>query len=371
MDSLSSKERLLRTIQGQPIDRVPTFDILHNLELIEYLGGESLTAANAEDLICRAVSKVLDLVRHFAVPDCLEPRIVRDETGFVYRYEWWTGHVLARPHFASTREIEYSVNKDIDIIYDCIARGRVCHLARQHVRLFDENFETFAEVKSEFERIVEKLEGALMLPPEDESAVAVAVERYDETGWWYFWQDYPATASRYLDALTDYQLAFIDAFGASAQVSFTQISNVIGSMNRLLYSPTFLRREVFPREKKKVDRWKQHGYYVLAFLDGYKWPVIDDFIAMGVDEIHPCEPYCGMDVRAFRQKYPSMAVGQPIDCVHLLPYGSEEEVRGAVNKAIADASGRIIIGSTSEIHPAVKVENALAMYDAARHYPLS
>jgi hypothetical protein len=132
-----------------------------------------------------------------------------------------------------------------------------------------------------------------------------------------------------------------------------------------------MRQEVIPREKKKVERWKEHGYYVLGFLDGYKWPLLDDFINIGVNEIHPCETYCGMDVRTFREKYPEVVIGQPIDCVHLLTTGSEAEVRDTVIRAIEDADRRkIIMGSTSAIHPNVSVRNAMTMFETARNYLL-
>ncbi len=90
---MTCKERLISTIEGEEVDRIATFDIIHNIDLIEHLAEEQLTPRNAEDLLCRVANKVLDLVRHFAVPDDLEPKIFKDETGFVYQYEWWTGHV--------------------------------------------------------------------------------------------------------------------------------------------------------------------------------------------------------------------------------------------------------------------------------------
>lgn len=371
MENLSSKERLLKTFKGEPIDRLATFDIIHNIDLIEYLTQDKVTPKKAEDLLCKAANKVLDLTRHFAIPDSLEPRVLRDENGFVYQYEWWTGHLMERPSFDSTKEIEDSVKRDIEIIYNCMEGKKVCHIARQHAMLFDERFETFEEVKSEFERLTRKLDGTVMLPPEDVSALAIATERYDETGWWYLYYDYPETALRYLDALTDYQLCFIDHFADSNVAPFAQISVAMGTDTGLLYSPDFFRKEVIPREKKKIDAWKKHGYYVMAFLDGYKWPILDDFIALGVDEIHPCEPYCQMDVRTFRQRYPQMVISQPIDCRRLLSFGTEVEVKQAVIKAIEDADKRkIIIGSTSEIHPEVNVRNAIAMYETARNYPI-
>ena len=51
----------------------------------------------------------------------------------------------------------------------------------------------------------------------------------------------------------------------------------------------------------------------------------------------------------------------------------ELDDNGAVRniKAIEDAEVRkIIIGSSSEIHPNIPVENAMAMYETARDYKL-
>ena len=371
MTELSSKERLIRTLKGEPIDRIATFDIIHNIDLIEYLTDDKVTATNAEDLLCKSASKVLDLIRHFAVPADLNDRTFTDENGFTYQYEWWTGHVVNRPEFDSTKQIENCVKKDIEIIYDCIEKKKVCHIARQHVMLFDESFETVEQVRSEFKRITEKLNGTMMMAPEDVNALGVAVERYDEANWWYFYYDYPKTATEYMDALTNYSLYFIDNFACADVSPFAQISVATGSTTGLLYSAELMRKEVVTREKKKIQRWKEHGYYIMTFLDGYKWPLIDDFLDAGADEIHPCESYCQMDVATLRQKYPELALSQPIDCTQLLSYGTEDEIRQEVIKAIKDAGERkIIIGSTSEIHPEVNIKNALAMYETAINYKL-
>lgn len=371
MDQLTCRERLLRTMDGESIDRIATFDIIHNVDLIEYLTGEKVTPHNAEDLFCKGISQVLDLVRHFAVPNRTDLRTMTDENGFVYQFDWWTGHLVHRPDFNSTREIADCVERDIELIYRDIEQHRICHIARQHAMLFDENYESYEELNADYKRISEKLAGTQMLPPEDCNGIAIATERYDETNWWYLYNDYPEVASRYLDALNDYQLSFIDQFADSSLCPFAQISVATGTGTSLLYSREIVKEEILPREKLKIERWKKHGYRVIAFLDGYKWPVIDDYLALGVDDVHPVEPYCQMNVKTLREKYPELLISQPIDCAGLLAYGTPDQVRSAVVQAIEDAGGRkIIIGSTSEIHPAVTVENAMAMYDTARNYPL-
>jgi len=54
-----------------------------------------------------------------------------------------------------------------------------------------------------------------------------------------------------------------------------------------------------------------------------------------------------------------------IDVSQLIPFGTEAEVRATVRKTIdeAGANGRLWIGSTTQIHPAAKLENVLAMWD--------
>ena len=189
MSRLSCKQRLIKILNDEESDRIPTFDVLHNIELIEHLAGDKVSPNNAEDLLCIAASKTLDLIRHFAPPDRLQPRLVSDSSGFIYKYDWWTAHCVERPPMKTSKDVEYYVKRDIETIYRYIEAGKVCPVARQHVRLFDENYETFEEVKLEFRRVIEKLNGTMMLPPEDVSALGVAVERYDETGWWYLWYD--------------------------------------------------------------------------------------------------------------------------------------------------------------------------------------
>ena len=90
MSELNSTERVLNTFQGKPLDRLPLFDIIHNVDFIEQVTGEKIPPSNAEDLVCRAAGETLDLVRHLCIPEELEKRVVTDEDGFGYVDVWWT-----------------------------------------------------------------------------------------------------------------------------------------------------------------------------------------------------------------------------------------------------------------------------------------
>ena len=124
------------------------------------------------------------------------------------------------------------------------------------------------------------------------------------------------------------------------------------------------RLEAYTPAKKR-----QYGYYVILHSDGNKWQLVQDLIDMGADSINPCEPLATMEVKRFREAYPDTVIGSMVDCQDLLAFGTPEEIRSKTIQAIEDSGGaRTLIGSTSEIHPEIKVENALAMYEVARNY---
>ena len=59
---LDSRKRIINIFEGKEIDRFATYDIIHNKDLIEHVCGEKITPENAEDMTCRAVGKLLDMV---------------------------------------------------------------------------------------------------------------------------------------------------------------------------------------------------------------------------------------------------------------------------------------------------------------------
>jgi uroporphyrinogen decarboxylase len=59
-----------------------------------------------------------------------------------------------------------------------------------------------------------------------------------------------------------------------------------------------------------------------------------------------------------------------IDCAHLLPHGTVEEVREAVRTAIADAAagGGYMLSSSNSIHSTCNAANFVAMIRAAHEF---
>ncbi|MBA7469402.1 hypothetical protein ES707_04671 [subsurface metagenome] len=363
---LNATERVINTFEGKPLDRLPVFDIIHNTDFIEEVSGKKITPGNAEDVACEAVRKTLDLVRHFCIPEDLEVVEVTDEDGFVFREEWWTKEIIHRP-IRSMRDATELMKKDIDRIYRSIEKQKFCHQAKEHLNLFGEKYDYPEEVNDHFERVAEKLGDTMMIAPEIVPGMYTAQNRFGFDWLIFIQHDHPELFLRYYDALVDHELFRIDCFAPTKLSRVALVSESIAFNTGLIWPPEFIRGEVFPRVKKCVDRWKKYGYYVIWHSDGNKWEVIPDILEMGVDSINPCEPLATMEVKKFRKLYPDTVIGSMVDCQDMLAFGTPQEVARATEQAIADAGGaKTLIGSTSEIHPQIKVANALAMYEAAR-----
>lgn len=370
MAQLTSLERVMNTFTGKPLDRLPLFDIIHNTDFIERASGKKITPKNAEDVTCEAVRTTLDLVRHFCIPDNLETRVISDEDGFTYRDLWWTKEIIDRP-IRSVIDACEMMKKDIERISECLEKQKFCHQAKEHVNLFGEKYEYPEEVNDHFARVTQKLGDTVMIAPETVPGLYTAQNRFGFDLLIYTYYDYPDLTLRYYDALIDHELFRIDSFGPTKLTTIALISESIAFNSGLIWPPEFVDEIVIPRVKKCIARWKKYGYFVIWHSDGNKWQVIPQILETGVDSINPCEPLATMEVKKFRELYPDTVIGSMIDCQDLLAFGTPAQIVNATKKAIEDSGGaRTLIGSTSEIHPEVPTENALAMYDTARSYLL-
>jgi hypothetical protein len=367
MEKLNATERVLNTFEGKPLDRLPVFDIIHNVEFIEYASGEKLNSANAEDITCKAVRNTLDLVRHFRIPDFLDKRESEDEDGFRYRDEWWTKQVTHIP-IKTLEDAKNMMLKDIDRIYKSIENKKFCFQALEQVNLYGEYFMDPEQLNISFGRVAKKLGDTMMIAPETVPGLYSATHRYGFQWVTYMYYDHPEIFIRYYDALVDHELFKIDCFAPTGLSKIAMISEALAFNSGLLWSMQFIKDIVYPRIKRCIDRWKKYGYYVIYHSDGNKWEICRDIIEMGADSINPFEPLAGMDIKKFRTLYPETVCGSMIDCQDLLAFGTPEQIREATLKAIADSGGaKTLIGSTSEIHPEIKLENALMLYGTARN----
>lgn len=357
-DTMNSRQRVEATLRGEMPDRVPIFDLIQHVPLIEHVTGAKVTLQNGLDLLCRTIGERLDITRGIAPPT--EEKAIRNDDGFVYKQEWWTTWLVERPF------------KDVQGLLDYIPRN----IEEIHNRRPGDMF-TFAgrsnvwgaldrSPREQFLALQEKVgENTVLFPFESPVGLDTAHVRAGMELFIYAYADSPQLVSDWLGALNWAEIQRVHETADATLSPVALVFSDIADKNQTFYSPQFLRREFFPRLSRLVQAWHEHGVKVIFHSDGNLWQVLDDFQAAGIDGINPLEPLSGMYAGDVRRAYPDWVLMGGVDASDLLAFGEPAQVRRAVRRTIdeAGAQGRLWLGSSTEIHPACKLENVLAMWD--------
>ncbi len=179
----------------------------------------------------------------------------------------------------------------------------------------------------------------------------------------------PGLAHRLMRITTDFALAVIDKAAATGIDAFILGGDLAGEITTLM-SPQHFREYVKPYHMEVVEHAHQKELKIVKHSDGNVWPILDDFLEVGFDGIHPVQPQC-MDIGEVKEHLAGKAcIMGNIDCRELLPFGSEEEVAKAVKETIdiAAPGGGYIICSSNTIQPGCKAENYIAMIEAVHKH---
>ena len=138
-----------------------------------------------------------------------------------------------------------------------------------------------------------------------------------------------------------------------------------------MMSPGVFAHFLLPRLKRMIDLIHEEGALCIKHSDGNLYPILEMIVAAGPDGLNPIEPVAGMTLARTKQLIGNRVclVGN-IDCAHLLPHGTVEEVRQAVQTAIADAAtgGGFILASSNSIHSSCNPQNFIAMIRAGHDF---
>jgi uroporphyrinogen decarboxylase len=176
--------------------------------------------------------------------------------------------------------------------------------------------------------------------------------------------------------------------GLSACGEYLQILRLagddMGSQRGTLLSPAMFRRQVKPFFAQLYSHAKQTFVQhnpngkLMAHTDGDVYPILPDYIEMGLDLLNPVQPYVAeMDHERLKHEFGAqLAFHGGMDIRHVLPFGSPAEVREEVEKTIRALApgGGYILAPTHYLLPDVPPANMLALRDAVLEfgqYPLT
>jgi uroporphyrinogen decarboxylase len=145
--------------------------------------------------------------------------------------------------------------------------------------------------------------------------------------------------------------------------------NDLGTQLDLIISRDHIERFVMPYTQKLVALARSFGYQVMYHCCGSVHKIIDRFIEIGIDALHPLQARAvGMDAENLASRFKGrIAFVGGIDTQQLLVRGSPDDVRADVRRVKRLLGPNLVVSPSHEaILPNVPPENILAMAEAAR-----
>jgi uroporphyrinogen decarboxylase len=187
---------------------------------------------------------------------------------------------------------------------------------------------------------------------------------------------YPDFARALLEKIAGYCKVlmgrFLDELGDN--VDIIKIGDDLGTQENLMISPQMYRDLLMPIHADFIDFIKARTSAKIFFHScGDVFPLIEDFIDIGVDILNPIQTSSGKmsDLAALKKRFGrNIVFCGGIDSHRILPYGSVEEVRQEVHRVIdlLGAGGGTMIGAVHTVMDDVPPENVLAMVDAVEEF---
>jgi len=355
MALMTKRERVMRTVRFEETDRVPLYDIFQNDAIIEHYAGRPLAYEDGARTTALAVGRVLDMTRMITGPQ--RPSEGAWGNGIRYKTERWTGWITERPF--------HDMDSVAPWIEARIREANACTFDRTYAEGLWKDIESKWALFAEADPTGRADPTVLVI----ESGVGLD-GMYHATGMRLFtdlMMERPELIDEWMESLVSCELRRVAVIADPQHIPIALTYSDVAHKTGTIFSPEWLRQHWVHRLKRLNDAWHEHGTVCIFHSDGNLWGVLDDLVAAGIDGLNPIEVLAGMTVGEVRKKYPSLLIAGGIDVSQLLAYGTPEEVRETCHQAIGDTQGRgFFMGSSTELHWDVRLENAMAMFESAR-----
>jgi len=382
MTTMTSRERVLCTLNHQEPDRVP-MDLGGNQTGIHKVAYEKLL----NHLGIKEEMKILDLVQQLAVPSEEVLQRLRIDTRYIF-----AGGAAGHNGGPVINERNGRTWHDFTDEF-----GIVWSMPADHPYFFDISHSPLAgksieEIKAypfpkgdDPSRFVGLRERALKIKNETPYAVVSGISGVVYEICWYLrglesmfmdMLDQPEVLETIIDRTLQYWLdwfrLFLDEVGDVVDV--IMVGDDLAAQSGPLFPPRVYRSIVAPRQKKLVQYIKSRTnakiwYHSCGSVIGY----IPDLIDNGIDILNPVQITAKDMVPAnLKKEFGDKMVfwGGGIDSQHVLPSGTPEQVRENVkmNMEAFKPGGGYVFNNVHNIQADVPPQNIIAMYDAAYEF---
>jgi uroporphyrinogen decarboxylase len=177
----------------------------------------------------------------------------------------------------------------------------------------------------------------------------------------------PRETERLLNALTDYQVEVIRAWGRLANVDACLLTDDWGTQSALMISPMMWRRFFAAHYRRLCDEAHRSGLLVVFHSCGHITEIIGDLIDAGVDVIDPLQPEAmdlGEVAREFGGKVAFCGGISDQRLWSASPSQVRDEVRRMIDIFGAPHSNAYVIAPSNSLMPDTPLDNLEALFAA-------
>jgi hypothetical protein len=347
-----SLERVRRLLAGEKPDRMPHFDLLPSDEVLKYFNGGKPVGYGDDRSGMEAVSRATDASRWcYFSPTRDRTEILPD--GRKKMFKRWT---VWDEYLPPVSPEEYSARAARKL--DDMRKSLLARRDTRNNHQYGEDLARKTVFGGDYYYIALGASPKLM-----DSWLEYGLEEFCG-----YLAECGGAVADVLEANTLEACAWVEGLPADDPFEMFFVGEDIAFNNGPMFNPAWLEKEFYPRLKRIIDAFHARGKKVLFHSDGNLDLIMDGLVGAGIDALNPIDVNAGMNLANLHRKYPRLVFMGGIDVANLLPFGKPAEIKDAVNKAIEDTGGRILVGSSTEVGNSVPLENYLAMREAVMGY---
>jgi uroporphyrinogen decarboxylase len=335
--TLSHKDRLLRALRHQPVDRPPT--------QINYTAGMGRLLAAHFGVSAGELPAVLD--NHLVRVDVSHPKQVSADG--LARFDWWgAGHDTAEEGYY-IRVSPLAENKNLDA--------------------FPWPDPHAPDLLIEAAHTIASHSGEYFIAPN--LGFALFERAWSLRGFEQFFMDIaldPGFAAELLDRITEIQLVLIKRY-IDFGVDGGYFGDDYGAQKGLLLSPRTWRQLIKPRLARLFAPFRERGLPILMHSDGQIQQILPDLVEIGLSALNPVQPEV-LDHIWLRENFGGkLAFYGGISTQTVLPHGSADEVRLAVAACMHDLAPDgigLLLAPSHRMMTDIPLANVTAMVEAFR-----
>ncbi len=357
---MNNLERFKKALDWEPIDRILTYDYLDCRQILLDHGGFDPTHSYSFEELIEINGKAW---RHIGV----------DVTRSIYDpiNHWMGGKIVNWIRFFGVNPDNWGVAQAGDTAWITRPFHTLQELEKHMPQL-----PVYEEVREWYQPVIRQIQQGLK---EYDITFIGAVEGPLTDAYTYMDMelfalaiyDAPELVSHIMDCTGLFSAHIARAYAEVSEVPLLFMGEDIAGTTGPIFSPKFVREQGLPRWKWITAPIKEKGMKFLYHTDGRYGrflPLI--FEELGADGLNPIERNGCNDIFEIRREYPHKLLFGNVCCIHTLPHGTlgdvEDETLELVEKI--GPQGGIFIGSSSEVHDAVPVANAVKMYGTVHEY---